>query len=103
MQADRLCAPPLLPPPPLPQPLEAPFCHFAHPAEFDLEGLRTQLDEQGLAVATAQEASVRSRKALADRTKGGRSRLLGRGVGCGAVGGWGPAPEPKAPSAGSSW
>lgn len=27
------------------------------------------LDEQGLAVATAQEASVRSRKALADRTK----------------------------------
>ncbi|PRW51060.1 CASP-like [Chlorella sorokiniana] len=37
--------------------------------EFDLEGLRSQLDEQGLAVATAQEASVRSRKALADRTK----------------------------------
>lgn len=37
--------------------------------EFDLEGLRTKLDEQGLAVATAQEASVRSRKALAERTK----------------------------------
>lgn len=40
-------------------------------AEFDLEGLRSKLDEQGLAVATAQEASVRSRKALAERTKGG--------------------------------
>ncbi|KAL4425119.1 hypothetical protein ABPG77_008224 [Micractinium sp. CCAP 211/92] len=37
--------------------------------DFDLEGLRTKLDEQGLAVATAQEASVRSRKALAERTK----------------------------------
>jgi homeobox protein cut-like len=37
--------------------------------EFDLEGLRAKLDEQGLAVAAAQEASVRSRKLLADRTK----------------------------------
>ena len=60
-------------------------------AEFDLEGLRAQLDEQGLAVATAQEASVRSRKALADRTKGGccgarAPRLL---VACRLRGGWG--------------
>ena len=39
-------------------------------AEFDLEGLRSRLDEQGLAVATAQEGSVRSRKTLAERTKG---------------------------------
>ena len=42
------------------------------PAEFDLEGLRSKLDEQGLAVATAQEGSVKSRRALADRTKGER-------------------------------
>ncbi|KAI7841244.1 hypothetical protein COHA_005081 [Chlorella ohadii] len=45
--------------------------------EFDLEGLRAQLDEQGLAVATAQEASVRSRKALADRTKDFRRGAAG--------------------------
>ncbi|PSC73915.1 Transcription factor CCAAT displacement CDP1 [Micractinium conductrix] len=37
--------------------------------EFDLEGLRGRLDEQGMAVATAQEGSVKSRKALAERTK----------------------------------
>lgn len=37
--------------------------------EFDLEGLRSTLDEQGLAVATAQEASVKARKGLAERTK----------------------------------
>lgn len=41
------------------------------PAEFDLEGLRSKLDEQGLAVANAQEASVKSRRVLAERTKGG--------------------------------
>jgi len=70
-------------------------------AEFDLEGLRVQLDEQGLAVATAQEASVRSRKALADRTKGG-CKDIGTStcrrqvdVGCGAVGA-GQAPELQA-------
>ncbi|EFN56705.1 hypothetical protein CHLNCDRAFT_144082 [Chlorella variabilis] len=37
--------------------------------EFDLEGLRSKLDEQGLAVANAQEASVKSRRVLAERTK----------------------------------
>lgn len=47
-------------------------------AEFDLEGLRSRLDEQGLAVATAQEGSVRSRKTLAERTKG-KPRDLARG------------------------
>lgn len=38
-------------------------------AEFDLEGLRSKLDEQGLSVANAQEASVASRRVLAERTK----------------------------------
>lgn len=56
-------------PPPAPCRLSSSLLHCA--AEFDLEGLRSKLDEQGLAVANAQEASVRSRKALADRTKGG--------------------------------
>ncbi|KAI3427262.1 hypothetical protein D9Q98_007195 [Chlorella vulgaris] len=37
--------------------------------EFDLEGLRSKLDEQGLSVANAQEASVASRRVLAERTK----------------------------------
>lgn len=67
------------PPPPPPAGCRSPCCLPCFPRarlsplpppEFDLEGLRSQLDEQGLAVATAQEASVRSRKALADRTKG---------------------------------
>ena len=70
------------PPPPLDAPPAARRCSLTArhlcPAEFDLEGLRSKLDEQGLAVAAAQEASVKSRKGLADRTKGG-------GVG----GGWG--------------
>ncbi|KAL4853646.1 hypothetical protein ACK3TF_005368 [Chlorella vulgaris] len=37
--------------------------------EFDLESLRSKLDEQGLSVANAQEASVASRRVLAERTK----------------------------------
>lgn len=49
-------------------------CHPACSPGFDLEGLRSKLDEQGLAVANAQEASVRSRKALAERTKDFRRR-----------------------------
>jgi hypothetical protein len=39
-------------------------------AEFDLETLRGKLDENGLAIAEKQEASVNSRKQLAERTKG---------------------------------
>lgn len=39
-------------------------------AEFDLDGLRTQLDGQAMALAEAQEASLRSRKELAGNTKG---------------------------------
>lgn len=38
--------------------------------EFDLESLRGSLDEQGLKVAENQEGSVKTRKALAERTKG---------------------------------
>ena len=44
-------------------------------ADFELEELRGKLDEQGLAIAEKQEASVNSRKKLAETTKGGR--LLG--------------------------
>ena len=41
-------------------------------ADFELEELRGKLDEQGLAIAEKQEASVNSRKKLAETTKGGR-------------------------------
>lgn len=36
---------------------------------FDLEGLRSSLDERGLAIAAHQDSSVACRKALAERTK----------------------------------
>lgn len=60
--------------------LDSPLPSTPPLAEFDLEGLRSRLDEQGLAVATAQEASVKSRKALADRTKGACARGLEHGT-----------------------
>ncbi|KAL6777982.1 UBQ4 [Auxenochlorella protothecoides x Auxenochlorella symbiontica] len=43
--------------------------------EFDLDGLRTQLDGQAMALAEAQEASLRSRKELAGNTKELRKKL----------------------------
>ncbi|KAL6768847.1 UBQ4 [Auxenochlorella protothecoides x Auxenochlorella symbiontica] len=43
--------------------------------EFDLDGLRTQLDGQAMALAEAQEASLRSRKELAGNTKDLRKKL----------------------------
>lgn len=88
-EPDRAAKPQPLPPPPAGAAAATP--PLAPPsldAEFDLEGLRAQLDEQGLAVATAQEASVRSRKALADRTKGGK----GVPPWCRLRGGWGGGP-----------
>ncbi len=39
-------------------------------AEFDLDTLRGKLDEQGLAIAESQEASMKNRKKLAESTKG---------------------------------
>jgi hypothetical protein len=39
-------------------------------AEFDLETLRSSLDEKGLAIAQSQETSMKSRKQLAEKTKG---------------------------------
>jgi len=39
------------------------------PAEFDLEAVRATLDEQGMAIAGNQEASLKSRRQLADVTK----------------------------------
>ena len=49
----------------------SPVSGFSLPcAEFQLEDLRVQLDEKGLAIAERQEASVMSRKKLAETTKG---------------------------------
>lgn len=45
-------------------------------AEFDLETLRGTLDEKGLAIAETQEASVKSRKQLAEKTKGKQAEVL---------------------------
>ena len=39
-------------------------------AEFDLETLRSSLDEKGLAIAESQETSMKSRKQLSEKTKG---------------------------------
>lgn len=39
------------------------------PAEFDLDAVRAKLDEQGMTVAGNQEASLKSRRQLADVTK----------------------------------
>lgn len=38
--------------------------------DFQLEDLRAKLDEKGLAIAERQQASVNSRKKLAELTKG---------------------------------
>ena len=38
-------------------------------ADFDLEAVRAKLDEQGMAIAANQEASIKSRRKLADVTK----------------------------------
>jgi len=39
-------------------------------ADFDLDTLRTSLDEKGLEIAANQDGSLKSRKRLADFTKG---------------------------------
>lgn len=44
-------------------------------AEFDLDTLRGTLDEQGLAIAESQEASLKNRKRLAESTKGAPGRM----------------------------
>lgn len=43
---------------------------FSTFAEFDLETLRSNLDEKGLAIAESQEMSMKSRKQLSEKTKG---------------------------------
>lgn len=40
------------------------------PADLDLDGLKRKLDAQGMALAQAQEASLKNRKQLAENTKG---------------------------------
>ncbi len=39
------------------------------PTDFDLEAVRAKLDEQGMTIAANQEASIKSRRKLADVTK----------------------------------
>ena len=39
-------------------------------ADFDLDALRSRLDEDGMAIAERQEESSKQRRALADGTKG---------------------------------
>ena len=48
------------------------------PADLDLDGLKRKLDAQGMALAQAQEASLKSRKQLAENTKGMRACRGGR-------------------------
>ena len=38
--------------------------------DFDLESQRAKLDDNGMQIASKQEASLKSRKKLADATKG---------------------------------
>ena len=44
------------------------------PADFELEAFRQQLDEQGLAIADAQESSLKSRRRLADSVRDVKKR-----------------------------
>jgi hypothetical protein len=44
-------------------------------AEFDLETLRSRLDEKGLAIAESQETSMKSRKQLSEKTKGTKLQI----------------------------
>jgi hypothetical protein len=43
--------------------------HLGCPAAFGLDSYRKDLDDRGLAIAAAQEASVKGRRQLADATK----------------------------------
>ena len=43
------------------------------PTDFDLDAVRAKLDEQGMTVAGNQEASLKSRRQLADVTKSERA------------------------------
>ncbi|KAG7667197.1 putative Protein CASP [Nannochloris sp. 'desiccata'] len=47
----------------------APTAVYNYWKEFDLETLRSSLDEKGLAIAESQEASMKSRKQLSEKTK----------------------------------
>lgn len=44
-------------------------------ADFQLEIFRKELDQQGLQVAEQQETSLKSRKKLAEATKGRKRRI----------------------------
>lgn len=56
------------------------FCTLS--ADFDLDSLRTRLDEDGLAIAERQEESSKQRRTLAEATKG---KLFPRLYACLAV------------------
>ena len=58
------------------------------PADLQLEDLRVQLDEKGLAIAERQEASVSSRRKLAETTKGDFVILATECDSTHLIGGW---------------
>ena len=43
---------------------------FARHAEFEMDSFRQKMDEQGMAVAENQESSLKSRRRLAETTRG---------------------------------
>ena len=50
--------------------------------DFDLEAVRAKLDEQGMTIAANQEASIKSRRKLADVTKSALLRWRVQGYLC---------------------
>jgi len=46
-------------------------------AEFELDSFRQKMDEQGMAVAENQESSLKSRRRLAETTRGDGWQMLG--------------------------
>ena len=45
-------------------------------ADFQLEAFRQKMDAQGMTVAEHQEATLKSRRKLAETTRGNRTSLL---------------------------
>jgi hypothetical protein len=49
-------------------------------AEFELDSFRQKMDEQGMAVAENQESSLKSRRRLAETTRGDALQILGSNI-----------------------
>ena len=54
-------------------------------ADFDLEGVRHKLDQEGLSIAENQELSLKSRRGLADTTRSARPADHVYGTWCSAA------------------